>query len=171
MTDAAPKARKIVEELYRCGITHVVYLVGKTIKGMIDLLADGEKVTLIPVCREADTFAVAAGLITGGKRTAIMMQNTGVFESGDSIRTLGMDVQFPWLLLVGYRGWVKDEPFKDSAAILLEPTLDAWSIPHRTIETVADAAMVSVSYQRALEESTPVAVLVTPEDPQERRRS
>jgi len=163
MTDAPLKARKIVDELYKSEITHVVYLIGKTIRYIIDLLEEEGRITLIPVCREADTFAVAAGLITGGKRTAIMMQNTGVFESGDSIRTLGLDVQLPWLLLIGYRGWVKEKPFKDSAALLLEPTLDAWNIQHNTIDTIEDAGIISTLYQDALKNSKPVAVLVTPE--------
>jgi sulfopyruvate decarboxylase TPP-binding subunit len=163
MTDAPPKATLIVNQLYESEITHVVYLIGKTIMHMIDLLAEEERITLIPVCREADTFAVAAGLITGGKRTAIMMQNTGVFESGDSIRTLGLDVQLPWLLIVGYRGWVKDEPLKDSAAILLEPTLDAWNIKHETIDTVEEAGKIASLYQGALDASEPLALLITPE--------
>jgi sulfopyruvate decarboxylase TPP-binding subunit len=163
MTDAPPKATQIVKQLYESEITHVVYLIGKTIKHMVDLLAGDGRITLVPVCREADTFAVAAGLITGGKRTAIMMQNTGIFESGDSIRTLGLDIQLPWLLIVGYRGWVKDEPFKDSAAVLLEPTLDAWKIRHQTIETVEDAGRIAAIYQSALKTSEPLALLVTPE--------
>ena len=164
MTDSTPKARKIVNELYKSEITHVVYLIGKTIRYMIDILAADEKIMLIPVCREADTFAVAAGLIAGGEKTAVMMQNTGVFESGDSIRTLGLDVQLPWLLVVGYRGWLKDEPLKDSAALLLEPTLDAWNIQHHTIDTVEDAGTISTLYQEAQTQSKPVAVLITPED-------
>jgi len=163
MTDTTPKARKIVDELYKSEITHVVYLIGKTIRTMIELLATDGKVTLVPVCREADTFAVAAGLMTGGKRTVVMMQNTGVFESGDSIRTLGLDVQLPWLLIVGYRGWVKNEPFKDSAAILLEPTLEAWNIQHHTIDSVGDAGRISTLYQEAQKASKPVAILITPE--------
>ena len=163
MSHPTPKARKIVDELYESEITHVVYLIGKTIRPIIDLLTEEGKITLIPVCREADTFAVAAGLITGGKRAAILMQNTGVFESGDSIRTLGLDVTLPWLLLVGYRGWLKDEPIRDSAAILLEPTLEAWKLEHHTIVTVEDADTIATLYQEGLDTSKPVTVLVTPE--------
>jgi sulfopyruvate decarboxylase TPP-binding subunit len=164
MTEVSPKARKIVDELYKAEITHVVYLIGKTIRYMIEILAAEEKVTLVPVCREADTFAIAAGLIAGGEKTAIMMQNTGIFESGDSIRTLGLDVEFPWLLIVGYRGWIQDEPFKDSAAILLEPTLQAWNIPHHTIVTEKDATEIGELYLGAFEAFKPIALLVTPEE-------
>ena len=162
-----PKARRIVDELYMCEITHIVYLIGKTIRHIIELIAAEGKIALIPVCREADTFAVAAGLIAGGKRVAVMMQNTGVFESGDSIRTLGLDIPLPWFLLVGYRGWTKDKPMRDSAAILLEPTLHAWDIQTHIIETVEDAARLSSIYCEALRKSKPVAALVTPEIPEE----
>lgn len=163
MTESTPKAAKIVNEIHKSGITHVVYLIGKTIRHIIDALAAEGTVMLIPVCREADTFAIAAGLITGGKKTAIMMQNTGIFESGDSIRTLGLDVKLPWLLVVGYRGWVKDETPKDTAAVLLEPTLDAWKIKHHIIDTVDDAGTISTLYRNAYEASEPIALLVTPE--------
>jgi len=166
-TVPTPKARQIVDELYRCEVTHVVYLIGKTIAHILELMAAEGKMTMIPVCREADTLAVAAGLMTGGKRTVVMMQSTGVYESGDSIRTLGLDVKLPILLLIGYRGWLKDETMKDSAARLLEPTFLAWNIPTYVIETVQDAEKLSVFYQEAREISKPIALLITPEVPEE----
>jgi sulfopyruvate decarboxylase TPP-binding subunit len=163
MSNPTPKARQIVDELYRSEVTHVVYLIGKTIAHIIELMSSENKMTLIPVCREADTLAVAAGLMTGGKRAVVMMQSTGVYESGDSIRTLGLDVKLPILLLIGYRGWMKDEPVKDSAARLLEPTFEVWNIPTHIIETVQDAEMLHSFYEEAQELSKPVALLITPE--------
>jgi sulfopyruvate decarboxylase TPP-binding subunit len=125
------------------------------------------KMQLIPVCREADTLAVAAGLMAGGKQAVVMMQSTGVYESGDSIRTLGLDVKLPILLLIGYRGWMKDKPVKDSAARLLEPTFQAWEIPTHIIETVEDAGQLSSFYEEAQNLSKPIALLITPEGTEE----
>jgi sulfopyruvate decarboxylase TPP-binding subunit len=167
MSPPTPKARQILDELYRCEVTHVVYLIGKTIAHIIELMSSEGKMTMIPVCREADTLAVAAGLMTGGKKAVVMMQSTGVFESGDSIRTLGLDVKLPILLLIGYRGWMKNEPMKDSAARLLEPTFKAWNVPYHLIETVQDAEKLYSFYQEAQEISGPVALLITPETVEE----
>ena len=50
-------------------------------------------------------MAIAAGLWVGGKRPVVLIQNTGMFESGDSIRGLALDVDFPLVMMIGYRGW------------------------------------------------------------------
>ena len=42
--------------------------------------------TLVRVCREGEAWAIAAGLWIGGARPLVVIQNTGLFESGDSLR-------------------------------------------------------------------------------------
>ena len=80
---------------------------------------------LVPVCREGETMAIAAGLWVGGKKPVVLIQNTGIFESGDSIRGLGLDVNQPLVMLVGYRGWSRHGVTSDSAARFIEHILHA----------------------------------------------
>ena len=79
----------IVEELKKNDITHVVWLPDSETNFMYHLLTNEPSLDLVPVCREGETMAIAAGLWVGGMRPVVLIQNTGIFESGDSIRGLG----------------------------------------------------------------------------------
>jgi sulfopyruvate decarboxylase subunit alpha len=123
------------------------------------LLADPD-IDLVPVCREGETMAIAAGLWVGGKRPAVLIQNTGVMESGDSIRGLGLDVDQPLLMLIGYRGWDRHGITRDSAARFIEHILHAWGINYYLIEVDEDAPRISLAVEEANRTSKPVAVLM-----------
>ena len=96
----------------------------------------------MPVTREGETFAIALGLLMGGKKPVVCIQNTGFFESGDSIRGIWIDLKLPILALVGYRGWEGGGPSADSAATFLEPVIKAWGIPYEIVQTDDEVAEV-----------------------------
>jgi sulfopyruvate decarboxylase TPP-binding subunit len=106
-------------------------------------------------------MAIAAGLIMGGKRPVVLIQSTGFYESGDSIRGLALDLKLPLLLMIGYRGYPgRGRTPTDSAARFLEPILDTWGIPHYTVESDAACHYISEAYQEAQANSHPAAVLM-----------
>jgi len=90
----------------------------------------------------------------------VLHQNTGFFESGDSIRGMALDLHLPLLLLIGYRGWKRDHPLTDSAAIFTEPILDAWNIRHYLIENDEDAGKITTGYEEAQKTKHPVVILI-----------
>ena len=150
----------VVEELKKNNITHVVWLPDSETNFMYQLLTGEPSLDLVPVCREGETMAIAAGLWVGGKRPIVLIQNTGIFESGDSIRGLGLDVNQPLVMLVGYRGWSRHGITNDSAARFIEHILHAWGINYYLIETDEDADRISVAIAEADRTQKPVAVLV-----------
>jgi sulfopyruvate decarboxylase TPP-binding subunit len=150
----------ILAELKKNKITHVVWLPDSETNFMYHQLTADPDVDLIPVCREGETMAVAAGLWLGGAKPAVLIQNTGVFESGDSIRGLGVDVNQPLVMLVGYRGWDRHGATRDSAAKFIEHILYAWGINYYLVETDEDATRISEAMDEAERSQKPVAVLV-----------
>ena len=150
----------VVEELKKNNISHVVWLPDSETNFMYQLLTGEPSLSLVPVCREGETMAIAAGLWVGGKRPIVLIQNTGIFESGDSIRGLGIDVNQPLVMLVGYRGWSRHGITNDSAARFIEHILHAWNINYYLIETDEDAGRISVAIEEADRTQKPVAVLV-----------
>lgn len=161
---SSPRTIKIVEELNKCEMTHLVYLPDRLINSFYEVVLSEGRMTIIPVCREGEAFSIATGLMAGGKRPVVAIQNTGFLEAGDSLRATIIEVGLPLLFLVGYRGWVKDKPLTNPEAVILEPILDAWGIKYHLIETAEDAGRISAAYREALETSKPVAILVTPEE-------
>ena len=150
----------VVAELKKNNISHVVWLPDSEPNFMFQLLTNEPPLDLVPVCREGETMAIAAGLWVGGKRPIVLIQNTGIFEAGDSIRGLGLDVNQPLVMLVGYRGWSRHGLTKDSAARFIEHILHAWGITYYLIETDEDADRISLAIEEADRTLKPVAVLV-----------
>ncbi len=150
----------VVAELKKNNISHVVWLPDSETNFMFQLLTNEPTLDLVPVCREGETMAIAAGLWVGGKRPIVLIQNTGIFEAGDSIRGLGLDINQPLVMLVGYRGWSRHGLTTDSAARFIEHILHAWGINYYLIETDEDADRISLAMEEAERTSKPVAGLV-----------
>jgi sulfopyruvate decarboxylase TPP-binding subunit len=150
----------VIEELKKKNISHVVWLPDSETNFMYQLLTNEPTLDLVPVCREGETMAIAAGLWVGGKRPIVLIQNTGIFESGDSIRGLSLDLNQPLVMLVGYRGWSRHGITNDSAARFIEHILHAWGINYYLIETDEDADRISYAIDEAERTNRPVAVLV-----------
>ena len=163
MTSKSLTTTRILDELKKCGITHIVWLADSGFRPMYEAMMSQYGTAVIPVCREGEAIAIAVGLVLGGKNPVVVHQNTGFFEAGDSVRGLGLGFQLPLLLILGDRGWRRSKPVTDSAAIFIEPQLDVWGIKHYLVETDEDVEMISKGYKEAHETKRPVAILVSRE--------
>ena len=150
----------VVEQFRKNDVTHVVYLPDSETNWLFQLMEEEPGLDLIPVCREGESMGIAVGLIIGGKKPVCLIQNTGMFESGDSIRGLGLDLHMPLVIMVGYRGWTRHGLTKDSAARFTEPILNAWGVRYYLVENDADADRISLAFQDAEDVKGPVVVLV-----------
>ncbi len=150
----------IISELKKNHISHVVWLPDSETNFMYEQLLEDPEIDLVPVCREGETMAIAAGLWVGGKNPVVLIQNTGIMESGDSIRGLGLDVSQPLLMLIGYRGWDRHGVTRDSAAKFIEHLLHTWGINYYLVEEDQDAPRISQAAEEAARTSRPVAVLL-----------
>lgn len=170
------RAELILQELKEWSVTHVVGLPDNSSAGLFDLLSRETDVKLINVTREGEAFAIAAGLWLGGKKPAVLIQNTGLLESGDGFRGTVMRMRVPLVCLVTYRGFRKmprsgtaleydaemlSRAELDSAALVTEPTLRAWGLPFYFLHEESDLPKISDAFRRAEGHSQPVAVLIT----------
>ena len=150
----------VIEQFKKNGITHVVWLPDSETNWMYMAMQEEPSFDLIPVTREGEALAIAAGLYAGGKKPVCLIQNTGMFESGDSIRGIALDVNLPVVMMIGYRGWTRHGVTPDSAARFTEPILDAWGIKYYLVESDADADRISTAFDEAESTNRPVAILV-----------
>jgi len=152
--------RRVVDELRKCGITHIVWLPDYYTGFMYEAMTSQSEIALVPACREGEAVAIAAGLILGGKRPVVICQNTGFYESGDSIRCVSLELRLPLFMIVGYRGREPDSTITDSAGIILEPTLHAWGIKYYLLESDKKVERITIGYKEAQETNKPVAILI-----------
>ena len=150
----------VLGQLNKNNVSHVVWLPDSETSFMYNQMVADPTLSLVPVCREGETMAIAAGLWVGGKRPMVLIQNTGLFESGDSVRGLGLDINIPLVMMIGYRGWTRHGVTPDSAATYTEPILNAWGIRYYLIETDADIDRISLAFEEAERERRPVACLM-----------
>lgn len=117
----------------RCGITHVVTVPDHTLGRWVPAIRSAG-IRVIGVCREGEAWAVAAGLYLGGAQPLVMIQCTGLFESGDSLRNVLHDWNLPIFSVIGYRSYLNQEKLPgDTVLTFTEPILKAWRIDYRLI--------------------------------------
>jgi sulfopyruvate decarboxylase subunit alpha len=173
-----PQAALVIEALERLGATHVVGLPDNGHAALYKLLEDHPSISMIPVTREGEAWAIASGLWVGGKNPVLAIQNCGLLESGDALRGTAMRMRVPLVCFISYRGFEKmiahgiEPSFDvdldnltreevDSAALLLEPTLRVWGVPFFRYDSDDDAPLVEAAWHRAEREERPVALLMT----------
>jgi len=150
----------VLEHLKANNVTHVVWLPDSETNFLYVLMQDEPTLDLITVSREGQAFSTAAGLSVGGAKPVILIQNTGLMESGDSLRGWAMGMHIPVVLMVGYRGWTRHGVDTDTAATYTEHFLHAFGIKYYLVESDADADRISVAFEQAERTKQPVAVLI-----------
>ena len=96
--------KRIVDELVAHKIEFVTTVPCKQLAGVIDEIDKCESIYHIPSNKEDEGMGLCAGAFMGGKRPAIIMQNTAI---GVTINTLATLIQFyrmPLPMLISYRG-------------------------------------------------------------------
>jgi sulfopyruvate decarboxylase TPP-binding subunit len=138
---------EIVQLLGDLGITHVVWVPDTALGPWEAALDSAPRMCLIRVCREGEAWPLAAGLHLGGKSPLVVMQTTGLFESGDALRNVLFDLKLPIYSLIGVRNWLNSES-KDTARTFAEPILRAWGLDRVWLERPADKPKLAEHYRR-----------------------
>jgi sulfopyruvate decarboxylase TPP-binding subunit len=130
--------QQIATMLLDLGVTHVVTVPDSTIGAWGDAIEGGQGLKLIRVCREGEAWAIAGGLYLGGATPLVLIQCTGLFESGDALRNILHDWKLPILSIIGYRSYLDQSVLPgDTCLVFTEPILDAWRLPYRLITAPA----------------------------------
>lgn len=150
----------VLAQMKAHGVTHVVWLPDSETNWLYLLMKAEPSITLVAVAREGLAMSIASGLYAAGKKPLVLIQNTGLMESGDSIRGWLMGMNVPVVLMVGLRGWTRHGVTTDTAAVYTERFLNAFNINYYLVESDADASRIPVAFAEAEKLKRPVAVLV-----------
>jgi sulfopyruvate decarboxylase TPP-binding subunit len=150
----------LVNEFKKNGVTHVITIPDSETNYLYELMEKQSWLDIVPVSREGETMGIALGLNIAGKVPVCLIQNTGMLESGDSIRGMALDAGFPLVMVVGYRGWTRRGVIADSAARYTEPFLHAFGINYYLVEYDDDGDRISIAFDEARATKRPVAILI-----------
>lgn len=125
---------EVAEVLDALAITHVVTVPDSTIGQWQGAIERRGRTRLVRVCREGESWEVAAGLHLGGAQPLVMIQCTGLFESGDAIRNVLHDWKLPIPSIIGYRSYLNQDTLPgDTCLVFTEPVLDTWKVDYRLL--------------------------------------
>ena len=150
---------QIAAALEEVGITHVIWLPDSALGPWEIDLESSPAFQLIRVCREGEAWAIAGGLHLGGQSPLVIIQNTGLFESGDALRNMLFDLKLPLYALIGYRSYLV-EGSPDSARHFTEPVLRSWGIDHVLLDTPDSLRTFTAHYRKSLAAGRAGAALI-----------
>ena len=120
--------------------------------------AAGAGLTYVGAASEGEAVAIASGAWLAGRKTIVMMQNSGLGNAVNPLTSLNTPFRIPTLLIVTWRGepGIGDEPQHELMGEVTGDILDAIRIPHASFPTTAatvapalDASIASMA-ERAL---------------------
>ena len=95
---------KIVTDLVNNKIQFVTTVPCKQLAGVIDGVDQCKDIYHIPANKEDEGMGLCAGAFMGGKRAAIIMQNTAIGVTINTLSTLIQYYHIPLPMLISYRG-------------------------------------------------------------------
>ena len=134
-----------------------------TSQGLLFPIAKDKALRLIRVCKEDEAVGITAGLYFSGKRAISLIQSTGLLDSLNAMRAMGLEYRQPICMMVGLLGKEPDLKPRESKKVgvnIIEPVLDAMGIKHHLLETEADVAKIKPAIDAAYAKPEPVVLLI-----------
>lgn len=153
-------SKKIIDSLKEGGSDFFLSVPCKLLANMITILEADKDVYYTAIPREEEGMGICAGAYLGNKLPCIMMQNTGIGNSVNSIVSLLQLYQMPVVFLISYRG-TPGEPVgaQGGMASVTEEILHTLRIPMLHCNDVSDLDKISTFTNHAKVIEGPVAIL------------
>lgn len=99
---------KIVDDIVASGIEFVTTVPCKQLAGVIDEVENRSGIYHIPSNKEDEGMGLCAGAFMGGKKPMIIMQNTAIGVTINTLATLTQYYRMPLPMLISYRGELRE---------------------------------------------------------------
>ncbi|MDO6479332.1 sulfopyruvate decarboxylase subunit alpha [Shimia thalassica] len=138
---------KIVDDLVANDISFVTTVPCKQLAGVIDEIDARAGVMHVPSNKEDEGMGLCAGAWMGGKRPAIIMQNTAIGVTINTLATLIQYYRMPLPMLISYRGELREpvacqvEMAVHSKALLAQMNIPTYHFHHQSDADELDAIL------------------------------
>ncbi len=152
----------VFDGLKDAGIDLIVSVPCVNLSKILNMINEDEDIIHIPVTREEEGIGICAGAYLGGKKPAILMQNSGLGNSINALKSLTELYEMPLLMIMSHRGTEGESicgqvPMGESTPLILEAMDFQFfkpGTPEGAYEDILNAWDLSV------EEGKPVSVLL-----------
>ena len=97
---------QIIADFVKHQIQFVTSVPCKQLAGVLDKIDEEKSILHVPSNKEDEGIGLCAGATMGGKRSAIIMQNTAIGVTINALVTLTQFYRMPLPMLISYRGEV-----------------------------------------------------------------
>ena len=151
---------KIVADFVRNEIEFITTVPGKQLAGVIEEIDRSDAIYHIPSNKEDEGMGLCAGAYMGGKRSAIIMQNTAIGVTINTLATLIQYYNIPLPMLISYRGEI-GEPVacQVEMAVHTKALLAQMNIPTYHFHEQGDADELDGILKYSFMGKKPVAIL------------
>ncbi len=152
--------KRIVADFVKNDISFVTTVPCKQLAGVIDEIENSPEIFHIPSNKEDEGMGLCAGAFMGGKRPAIIMQNTAIGVTLNTLATLTQYYRMPLPMLISYRGEL-GEPVacQVEMAVHTKALLAQFHIPTYHFHKEADAEELDSILKHTFMCNKPVAIL------------
>ena len=155
-------SKAIFYGLKDAGINFIVSVPCVNLSKLLNMIDEDSDITHIPVTREEEGIGICAGAYLGGKKTAILMQNSGLGNSINALKSLTELYEFPLLMIMSHRGTEGENicgqvPMGESTPLILEAMNYKFFKPGTPEGAYED---IKESWELSVEEGKPVSILL-----------
>jgi sulfopyruvate decarboxylase subunit alpha len=151
----------ILGELKRAGIDLVASLPDQWLGDLIKQCEADPAITHIRLAREDDGVGICAGAWLGGRKAALVCQNSGVLLAVNALGGIGFHLQIPLLVIAAHRGHYDDgQYYQMYKGRICEPVLQAMGLPHWVVSTKDEISIIGDAARQAYLNRLPVVVLL-----------
>ncbi len=155
-------SQAVYDAMKEVGINFVVTLPCVNLGKIMDMVECDPGITHIPVTREEEGCGICAGAYMGGKKPAILMQNSGLGNSVNALASLFELYKLPVMMIISHRG--TEGEFMSAQVPMGNATpkvLDALKIPYFNPKTPKEALkIIPGAWETAEIIGTPVGILL-----------
>jgi len=166
-----PSGKAIIAALKQADIRFVVAVPDiVTSDGLLWPIAEDADLKLVRVCKEDEAVSICAAMSYSDTRAMVLMQQTGLMDSLNALRALGMEYGRPICMMVGLQGKEPHLKLHESAAYgvrIIKPILDVMQLSNSLIEEPGDIEGIVPAIDRAYQTPAPHCFLIgrSPEAP------
>src|SRR5512137_2840033 len=145
--------------LRRAGIDFAASVPCVNLQELLAMLDADTEMIHLPVTREEEGVGICAGAWLGGRRPALLMQNSGLGNSINALASLDFLYKIPLTMIISHRGG-EGEPIVGQVPMgrLTAPLLDLMRIPRFSPRPESAEEAVQEAWLMAESRRSPVAV-------------
>ena len=154
---------KAVYDWLKCvGIDFIVSVPCVNLSKILGMIDEDDEIIHVPVTREEEGIGLCAGAYLGGKKVAILMQNSGLGNSINALKSLTQLYEMPLLMIMSHRGTEGEGicgqvPMGESTPRILEAMDFKYFKPEKPEEAYEN---IKEAWDLSLQEGKPVSVLL-----------